>query len=103
MEGLRTRESSEFNNFFALVQNEAEKKNCVFFFDTQESVEQTINNCECSNLSGWLIPKENVKEFSKPYKRFEKNLDKWEQFTAWVTWQEGTSGIEIEIVYIKGQ
>lgn len=99
MLGLRTQESSNFENFLNLVQKEAQKKNCVFFVDTQESIEQTIGNCDCMNLSGWLIPKASINGFIKPYENFD-NLDKWEQFEAWVSWKSDPNNISISIDYL---
>ena len=96
MLGLRTQESTNFNNFFDIVQKEAQRKNCIFFFDTQESVEQTIGNCECMNMSGWLIPSTMANDFLKPFERFE-NLDKWERFEAWVSWTNKQNKISVTI------
>ena len=96
MLGLRTQEKNEFNNFFRIVQSEAQKQDCIFFFDTQEGIERLVGNCECSNISGWLVPNSEAKEFEKEFIKFSDNED-WNKFSAWVTWHEENDNISVNI------
>ena len=67
MVGLRTWEGEKFERFFALVQKEALKQNCVFFLDSGEGHLFENDTMEYSDLDGWLIPIEKAKEFEKEY------------------------------------
>lgn len=99
MLGLRTQESKSFERFIAIVETEANKSNNVFFLDTQESVETLIENkepVECAELSGWLIPNDKAEEFAKIFESF-KDLSKWEDFAAWVNWENKNGKISVEI------
>ena len=52
MVGLRTCEGEKFERFFALVQREALKQNCVFFLDSGEGHIFENENMEYSDLCG---------------------------------------------------
>ena len=99
MLGLRTQENETFEKFVSLIEDDAKKNNCVFFVDTQESVETLVgedNPIECMELSGWLIPNDKVEEFRADYESF-KDLEKWDEYVAWVTWSETNGKIDVNI------
>ena len=75
MVGLRTWEGEKFERFFALVQKEALKQNCVFFADSGEGHLFENDTMEYSDLRGWLVPVEKAEEFEKEYVKqgFEKD------------------------------
>lgn len=93
VQGLRTQESSEFNRFFELVQNEAQKFGKVFFLDCEEGNDGNVDGVEVCNLSGWLIPNEQVNEFEKVWKREEED-DDWSDFFCFVRWKN-KNGIQL--------
>ena len=93
MLGLRTQESDKFLNFFRIVQNEAKKNGNTFFFDTQERLEKVIGNCECSELSGWLVPSLKAEAFQIEYEKF--NDDKLKEDYVWVSWKIINDSISI--------
>ena len=99
MLGLRTQENESFERFINIVETEANKSNSVFFVDTQESVESLIGNkepVECAELSGWLIPNDKAEEFAKDFEGF-KDLSEWEDFVAWVNWENKNGKISVKI------
>lgn len=93
MLGLRTQENVKFVNFLKIIQNEAQKSNKTFFFDTQESVEKVIGDCECSELSGWLVPNEKTEAFQREYEKFDD--DKLKEDYVWVSWKRIDNSISI--------
>ena len=93
MLGLRTQENTKFVNFLKIVQGEARKNNNIFFFDTQESVESIIGDCECCELSGWLVPNEKADAFQKEYEKF--NDDTLKEDYVWVSWKHVNNSISI--------
>lgn len=82
MLGLRTQESEEFINFFKIVQDEAKKRNSVFFLDFGECQDIEFKNMVLEDLFGWLIPKEKVEFFEKIF--LEDNIpEKWDEYCKW--------------------
>lgn len=65
MKGLRKQENQKFNNFFDLVQQEAAKKDKVFFCDCGQGNVVENDFIECEDMCGWLIPQEKADEFEK--------------------------------------
>lgn len=87
MVGLRTWEGEKFERFFALVQREALKQNCVFFLDSGEGHIFENENMEYSDLCGWLIPIEKAEEFEKEYLKYNDDLEEWEEYFCWEEWE----------------
>ena len=77
MQGLRTQEGKKFDEFFSLVQEEAKKRNSVFFCDCGQGDVFENDSIECEDLCGWLIPNNKVDEF-EPH--FIKNSEKQHDF-----------------------
>lgn len=65
MIGLRTQENEKFENFFSLVQKEAQKYDSVFFADCGEGKIFEYDTFECEDCMGWLIPSDSVAEFER--------------------------------------
>ena len=61
--------------------------------DTQENAESVIGDCECSELSGWLIPNEKAEAFQAEYEKF--NDDKLKGDYVWVSWKYIDNSISI--------
>lgn len=97
MVGLRTQEDIRFLPFFEKIQNEADKTNSVFFLDCGEGNSTFTDDIICTNCSGWLIPEEKSKEFEEQFKSFAELDDKWEDFSAWVTWSGTADNPDIKI------
>ena len=98
MRGLRTQESEKFNKFFALIQEEAEKRNSVFFADCGQGDVFEDENFECENLCGWMIPVSEANEFEP---LFMKDLNSQHDFdgfycTVDYTVKDGNIKITIE-------
>ena len=85
MKGLRTQEENKFLRFFAIVQEAAEKKNCVFFLDSGDGREFETETIEGEDLMGWLIPKEKVPAFEKEWETNDVS-DDWSDFFCWAIW-----------------
>lgn len=95
MKGLRTQESTKFNNFFALIQAEAEKKNAVFFADAGDGNDFETPTMEGENMMGWLIPSDKVKEFEPLWKASDVG-DDWTDFFRWALWSGPEDHITIK-------
>lgn len=85
MLGLRTQEKSKFEKFFAIVQDAAKKKGCVFFLDAGDGRDFETKELEGEDLMGWLIPKEKVDDFEQEWKAGDVS-DDWSDFFLWAIW-----------------
>lgn len=85
MRGLRTHEGNEFAKFFQLVQEEAKKKNAVFFLECGEGNEFSGEGIEGEDLRGWLIPEQKADAFEREWKNGDPG-DDWENNIAWALW-----------------
>jgi len=83
MQGLRTKENNKFLNFFKKVQESALKMNKVFFLDAGECLDIEFDNMVVDEMSGWLIPLEDVVSFELKFNK-NMNLDEFENFYIWV-------------------
>lgn len=95
MQGLRTQESTKFNAFFALIQEEANKSNAVFFADAGDGNDFETPTMEGENMMGWLIPVDKVSEFEPLWEASEVD-DEWTDFFKWVTWARAGNEITIK-------
>jgi len=97
MQGLKMQQNEEFLRFFKIVQEEAEKKESIFFLSTGEGHLEKIGEIEAEDLSGWLIPKEKAKVFSDKWEkdRSFENLDEWGDYFLWVIWEIENGEIKI--------
>ena len=86
MLGLRGQETSKFLKFWQMIQDLASKSDKTFFLDCGEGNEFEDDNIECENLSGWLVPNNQVKEFDKLFKS-DKVDEKWENCITFVKWE----------------
>lgn len=87
MKGLRTQGDSDFNNFFKLVQEEANKRGKIYFLDTEQNHTLQLKDMYIADLSGWLLPLDKSNEFEKDYfahKEWESS--KWDDFYTWAEW-----------------
>ena len=94
MKGLRTQETEKFNRFFSLIQEEAEKKNSVFFADAGDGNDFETPTMEGENMMGWLIPSEQAKEFEQVWKTSDVD-DSWSDFFVWAVWSKSKGNINI--------
>lgn len=85
MEGLRSQEKNKFIKFFAIVQDAAKKKGCVFFLDAGDGREFETDTIEGEDLMGWLIPEEKVPDFTKEWEAGDVS-DEWSDFYKWAIW-----------------
>lgn len=60
---IRTEENAKFLRFFERVQQEAAKRDAVFFLDCGLGKVVENDSFECEDLAGWLIPNEKASEF----------------------------------------
>ncbi len=99
MRGLKTNEGKKFEKFFELVQTEARKQNGVFFLSSDEGNNKETEEMEISDLSGWLIPDAQAKEFEKIWEKSSDSdeLDSWsEKFFTFAFWTEINGEIAIK-------
>ena len=94
MLGLRTQETIKFEKFFSIVQAEAEKKGCVFFFDTGDGRDFENDTLEGEDLMGWLIPNDKASDFVKEYESCNVS-DDWLDFYKWAVWDNSNDMISI--------
>lgn len=85
MLGLRTQETSKFEKYFAIVQEAAKKKDCVFFLDAGDGRDFNTDTLEGEDLMGWLVPKDKVTEFVKEWESGNVS-DDWSDFYKWAIW-----------------
>lgn len=85
MEGLKTQETDKFMRFFALIQEEAKKKNSVFFADAGDGNDFETPELEGENMMGWLIPADKAEEFKRVWESNEVD-DSWTDFFVWAVW-----------------
>lgn len=101
MQGLRRQEDNEFEAFFKIVQNFAKEKRCVFFLDAGEGNEIQLSGIDGENLSGWLIPIEQVDEFEKVFvqsKHFNDIPEKYIDYFCFAKWEINNNKIYIRFV-----
>ena len=96
MLGLRTQEDYRFERFFEIIQKSAKEQNAVFFLDCGEGRGAFEDEIIYTDCSGWLIPNDKVEEFRVEYEDF-KDLSKWEDYVAWVTWEKNNGNISVKI------
>lgn len=96
MKGLRTQESDKFNRFFKLIQQEAEKTDCIFFADAGDGHELITDTLECEDMMGWLIPKSMAKEFEPMWKRYQVPHQSWTDFYTFAIWEKDGNTIKIK-------
>lgn len=97
MVGLRTQETSKFKNFFKLVQDRANERNCVFFLDSGDGNEFETESMEGENLQGWLVPQSKADEFENIWRNNEED-DEWVEFFRWVEWQNQNGIIDVKFI-----
>lgn len=85
MLGLRTQETSKFEKYFAIVQEAAKKKDCVFFLDAGDGRDFNTDTFEGEDLMGWLVPQDKVTEFVKEWESGNVS-DDWSDFYKWAIW-----------------
>lgn len=86
MMGLRKQETSKFENFFAIVQNAAEKIGSIFFLDAGDGRGFETETLEGEDLMGWLVPKEKVSTFKREWDTGDVS-DEWSDLYVWATWE----------------
>lgn len=98
MKGLRTQENEKFEAFFALIQEEAQKDNSVFFADAGDGNVFETPTMECEELMGWLVPEEEADKFEPLWKSDEVG-DDWTDFFCWAEWFK--DGQDIKVSFAK--
>jgi len=94
IKGLRTQESDKFYRFFELIQQEAEKKGCIFFAEAGDGHDYVSNTLECEDMMGWLIPKEKINEFEPLWEK-DQVPELWSDFFTFAVWKEDGDSIKI--------
>lgn len=94
MIGLRTQETDKFNRFFALIQEEAERKNSVFFADAGDGNDFETPTMEGEEMMGWLIPKEKADEFMPLWEKGKVD-DTWSAYYTWALWEINNNSVKI--------
>ena len=97
-QGLRTQENSKFLSFWKIVQEEASKRDSVFFLDSGEGNEIETPEINAEDLSGWLIPKDQANEFDVLFKSFDNDniSKKFDDFYMIASWQKRHDSISVK-------
>ena len=86
MKGLKTNEGKRFEKFFSVVQDAAQKRNCVFFLKAGDGRNYYSQDMDGEDLMGWLIPCEKAEEFERGW--LNNNVDeKWDDFFCFAVWK----------------
>ena len=99
MKGLRRQENEKFIKFFKMVQEEASKKQCVFFLDCGLGTLYETETIECEDLCGWLIPNEHVASFESIYNEDSDEQHNYDAFYCSIDYvvDEASGKISIDI------
>lgn len=95
MKGLRTQDNDQFIKFFQKVQDEAGKRNAVFFLDFGEEKNIKFQDMELDDLFGWLVPLDQVNEFETAFTAFS-DLQKWDDLSLWCISTVRNNELDIE-------
>lgn len=89
MQGLRKPENPEFMKYWGIVQSKANDLQSIYFLDSGEGREYFGDGIEAEDVSGWLIPKDKVTEFTPLWEERSDELfdDKWDEFYVFAEWQ----------------
>jgi hypothetical protein len=92
-------ESKKFIKFFEMVQEEARKRNCIFFCDCGLGDVFENDDIECENLCGWLIPEQQADKFESIHKENSDKKYEYDAFYCSVDFivEESTGKIRIDI------
>lgn len=77
-----------FKPYFNLVQAAANKQGAQFFMDSGEGRDIITEEFEGEDISGWLIPLEQAREFEKEWMQKQgKNIDgRWDRYYLFAIW-----------------
>ena len=95
MRELRTQESENFERFFKIVREAAEKEGCIFFVDCGEGRDIITDKLEGEDLSGWLIPKILADEFEIEWLKDDVSV-KWNKHWRFAIWNDLNDTINVE-------
>ena len=86
-----------FLKFWKIVQEEASKRNSVFFLDSGEGNEIETTNINAEDLSGWLVPKDRSSEFDILFKAFDNKTisEKFDDFYMIASWHKKQDSISV--------
>ncbi len=102
MRGLCTSERERFKNFFALVQEEAQKKGAIFFLESGEGNHFDYGDLGCTDLFGWLIPEAEADEFETIWRNNPhdlKALNDWYDESCFARWEKDGGEIKIHFEF----
>lgn len=97
MRGLRTEENEKFKRFFKLVQDEASKRNRIFFLDCGQGTVYEDDFIECEDLFGWLLPRSIAESFEMLFISDSEKQHEFDDFYAYIGYSINSGQIEIEI------
>ena len=96
MQGLRTQENQKFKKFFEQVQNEAAKRNSIFFLDCGQGNIFENDFIECEDMCGWLIPKSMAEEFTPLCVSNSNKQHDFDDYYIYVDYKVNDSNMEIK-------
>lgn len=99
MLGIRTQRDSndgEFCRFFEIVQRSASEIGCVFFLDTAEGRDGRVGNINCEELSGWLVPVDEVDDFVGVWESWGDVDNVFSGFFCFAEWSDDNGNVHIE-------
>ena len=97
MRGLRTPLDNRSENFFAIVEETAKKRGCIFFLESETGTHDLeLEKYSLFDSSGWLVPEKDVEKFEKEYRAFEESEDdRWTKYFCWAAWEYNDATIKI--------
>jgi len=101
MLGLRKLDEIKIENYFELVQLEANKKRKIFFEDCFEGNEQEFENITAVEIRGFLINEKDMELFM-PEWEIDKVTDPWYECMCWAEWSldsDDEDDIKIQFVF----
>ena len=98
MRGLKTQENDKFNRYWALIQDAAKAKGCVFFGYAGEGRDFSTDDMEGEDFGGWLVPAGNADAFEALWQADEAALFRDKPLSSEFTfavWKEHSGHISI--------
>ncbi len=92
-----TVKNEKFAKYFAIVDQKAKERNCIFFISEADGREFYEDDMEGDDLWGWLIPEDRADEFEKLWAEGKEN-DDWNDFFLCAEWRKKADGYDVEFV-----
>lgn len=96
--GESKKQEEKFDRFWELIQKQAKAEKAQFFMDCGEGREFETDDMEGEDISGWLIPKEQVAKFQKEWETKSVDHDIWSDYIRFAEWRLQGKEVTVEFV-----